>query len=407
VSRFSYAAPGRLQFREGGGCLSLFGIPFLAAGLFMLLGAAGGVAVKGGGSLARPGLAVMGLVFTGVGGGLVFGRAWTILDVTERAAIKSWGLLVPFREQPRHLDEFTRVTIGFTPGDSDSSETFPVTLTARSGPDFVLCTPTGYDEARACAAETARHLRFALVDASGDHALTVDPADVNRPLRARAARETLASMPPPAAAPRSEVHQETSGVRILIPYPRTHPLSVAFAAVPVVVPVIAIPTLWRFFEQTHTPEPVGVAFLGLLAFLFGVLPAITVINGILRSRRGHTEVHVSRDGVTVRERRAWRVHTVAALAADDILDVDYGTRESSTVSARLTVEQKLLQAGHAAGSVSPRMERWIAAAARWTKGRGVIVKSRGALTSFGQDLADDEIRYLHAVVRRALIGQRT
>jgi hypothetical protein len=35
----------------------------------------------------------------------------------------------------------------------------------------------------------------------------------------------------------------------------------------------------------------------------------------------------------------------------------------------------------------------------------VIVKARGGLTTFGQDLDDDEIRYLHAVVRRALIGR--
>jgi hypothetical protein len=41
VSRFRYTAPERLQFREGGGCLSLFGMPFFAAGLFMLLSVAG------------------------------------------------------------------------------------------------------------------------------------------------------------------------------------------------------------------------------------------------------------------------------------------------------------------------------------------------------------------------------
>jgi hypothetical protein len=404
VSRFSYSAPDRLQFREGGGCFSLFGTPFLAAGIFMLLGAAGVVAVNGGGSLARPVLGLMGLVFTGVGGALVFGRAWTILDVTERAAITSWGLLVPLRQQPRPLDQFTRVTIGFTPGDSDSSEKFPVTLQARSGPDFEVCSPAGYDEARACAAEAARHLGFPLEDASGDHAVTLDPADVNRPLQERAARETRFAMPPPPAAPRSDVHQETAGVRIVIPHPRTHPFAVALLGAPIVLPMVATPFLWRFFQQTRTPEVFGVAFLGMLAFLFGVLPALSVVNGLLRSRRGYFEIHASREGVSVRERRAWRTRTVATLAAGDIFDVDYGTRESSAVSTRLAVEQKLLRAGHAAGSVNPRMERWMAAAARWTKGRGVIVKSRSGLTSFGQDLDDDEIRYLHAVVRRALVG---
>jgi hypothetical protein len=409
VSRFEHVAPERLQFREGGGCLSVFGIPFFAAGIFLLLTAGGVLSMESDGDLgawARPLLGMMGLVFTGVGGTLVFGRAWTILDVTERAAIKSYGLLVPFRDYPRRLDDFTRVTIGFEAGDSDSSEKFPVALKARSGPDFVVCSPTSYDEARTCAAAAATHLGFRLEDASGDHTATIDPADVDRPLRERAAHAGHAPQPPRPATLRSEVHQETAGVRIVIPVSRTSILGFVLVAAPIIVPVVAGPTLWRFFQQTNTPGPIGVAFIGMLTFLFGVLPAITVMNGFLRSRRGHTEIEVSRDGITVRERRAWRTHTLATLAAGDIFDVDYGTRDTGVASTRRTVEQKLSEAGHDVGSLSPRMERFMAAAAKWGKGRGVVVKARGGLTSFGQDLDDDEIRYLHSVVREALIARR-
>ena len=338
MSRFEYVAPERLQFREGGGVLSLFGAPFFLAGVFLLLSAVGVVTVRSDddlGAWTQPLLGLMGLVFTGVGGTLVFGRAWTILDVTERAAIKSYGLLVPFREYPRRLDHFTRVTIGFEPGDSDSSEKFPVALKARSGPDFVVCSPTSYDEARTCAAAAARHLGFALEDASGDHAVTLDPADIERPLQQRAAGDASRSpLPPRPAEPRSEVHPETAGVRIVIPTPRTSMLGLVLVAAPILVPVVAGPTLWRFFQQTRTPEPIGIAFLGMLTFLFGVLPAITVLNGFLRSRHGHTEIHVSRDGVTVRERRAWRTHTLATLAAGDIFEVDYGTRDTGVASTR-------------------------------------------------------------------------
>jgi hypothetical protein len=405
MSRFEHVAPERLQFREGGGVLSIFGAPFLLAGVFLLLSAIGVAAVERDddlGAWTQPLLGVMGVVFTGVGGTLVFGRAWTILDVAERAAIKSYGLLVPFREHPRRLDDFTRVTIGFEAGDSDSSETFPVALKARSGPDFVLCRPTSYDDARTCAAAAATHLGFALEDASGDHAATIEPADVERPLQQRTTRGTSLEAPPPPANPRSEVHQETSGARIVIPTPRTSTLGLILLAAPLVVPIVAGPTLWRFFQQTNTPGPIGVAFIGMLTLLFGVLPAVTMLNGFLRSRHGHTQIRVSRDGITVHERRAWRTHTLATLAAGDIFDVDYGTRDTGVAVTRRAVEQKLSEAGHDPGSLSPRMERFMAAAARWGKGRGVIVKARGGLTAFGEDLDDDEIRYLHAVVRQAL-----
>ena len=407
MSRFEYVAPERLQFREGGGVLSLFGAPFFLAGVFLLLSGVGVVTVRSDddlGAWTQPLLCLMGLVFTGVGGMLVFGRAWTILDVTERAAIKSYGLLVPVRASPRRLDEFTRVTIGFEPGDSDSSEKFPVALKARSGPDFVVCSPTSYDEARTCAAAAATHLGFALEDATGDHAVTLDPADVGRSLQQRAARDANRTAPlsPPASA-RSDVQQETAGVRIVIPTSRASTLGLILGMAPIVIPIAAGPTLWRFFQQTNTPGPIGMAFLGMLTLFFGVLPAITVVNGFLRSRHGHTEIRVSRDGITVRERRAWRTHTLATLAAGDIFDVDYGTRGSGAAATRRTVEQKLSEAGHDPGSISPRMERFMAAAGRWGKGRGVIVKARGGLTTFGQDLDDDEIHYLHSVVRQALL----
>ena len=408
MSRFDYVAPERLQFREGGGCLSLFGVLFFLAGLF-LLAAAGGVIPMGDpgdlGAWGRPLLGMMGVVFTCVGGALVFGRQWTTLDVAERAATTSWGLLVPLKARSRRLDEFRCVRIGFEAGDSDSADKFPVALRALRGPDLVICSPTAYEEARTCAAEAARHLRFALEDASGDHVVTLDPADADAPLQQRAAR--VATHVQPASRPaalRSEVHHETAGVRIVIPRPPMSRLGLGFAAAPLVLPVLAGPPLWNFFQQTHTPEPIGLLFLAGLGFMFGVLPAITVVNGFLWSRHGHVEVRVSRDGVTVRERRVWRTHTTATIAAGDILDVDCGTRETSAATARVAVEQKMMEAGHDAASVSPRMERWMTAAAKWTNGRGVIVKARGGLTAFGQDLDDDEIRYLHAVIRKALVG---
>ena len=139
MSRFQFTGPDRLQIREGGGCLSLFGLPFFAAGVFLLLTAMGVIPVKGSEKLEAWGLPVIGLMgvaFTAVGGGLVFGRSWTTLDVTQRAVLKSSGLIVPMKETSRPLDDFTAVTIGFIEGDSDSADRFPVALEARAGADL-------------------------------------------------------------------------------------------------------------------------------------------------------------------------------------------------------------------------------------------------------------------------------
>jgi hypothetical protein len=213
--RFELVAPDQLLIREGGGCLSVFGVPFFAAGVFLLLTATGLVAMKGTEDLERWGLAViglMGIAFTAVGGGLVFGRAWTTLDVTQRAVLKSKGLLMPMKETAVPLNDFTAVTIGFIEGDSDSADRFPVGLKARAGADLLLASFTDYAEARGYAAAAARHLRFDIEDASTDHAVHVSADDVDRPLRGhQSGRHERPASPP--SNPRAQVHQETDGVQ--------------------------------------------------------------------------------------------------------------------------------------------------------------------------------------------------
>jgi hypothetical protein len=41
---------------------------------------------------------------------------------------------------------------------------------------------------------------------------------------------------------------------------------------------------------------------------------------------------------------------------------------------------------------------------RFLKGKGIVVKTRTGLTTFGEGLSDEEIQYLHAIVLRALTG---
>jgi hypothetical protein len=69
---FRQTALDRLEICSGGGCLSLFGIPFLAAGIFLLLVALQILRLSNADEvplLAWPLLLLMGLAFAGVGGG--------------------------------------------------------------------------------------------------------------------------------------------------------------------------------------------------------------------------------------------------------------------------------------------------------------------------------------------------
>jgi len=127
-----------------------------------------------------------------------------------------------------------------------------------------------------------------------------------------------------------------------------------------------------------------------------------------RSRRGATILEVSKEGVGIRQRGAWTTRVTASIGASDILDVDYSSRESTRASAKRATEQQVMQAypSHAE-TASPRIEHLVTTLTRFASNKGLTIKTRKGLTTVGQGLDDDEIRYLHSLIRRALIGQST
>ena len=95
---FQEVAPGVLEVREGGGFISVFGLPFLAAGLFVTLIGTGVLRVQNAAELpwwAWPILLFMGLAFVAAGGALVLGRSWTRLDTEPSPDSQAMGVVVP------------------------------------------------------------------------------------------------------------------------------------------------------------------------------------------------------------------------------------------------------------------------------------------------------------------------
>jgi hypothetical protein len=184
-----------------------------------------------------------------------------------------------------------------------------------------------------------------------------------------------------------------------------HVLTMATTLIPIAILLAIGPPLSTFFAQSHTPDPVGWVFLGFLGLFFGVLPITMIVGSFLRSRRGATILEASPEGLRIFERGILMTRQIAAFDADDILDVDFSSRESRAASARRAAEEEASAAYPAASQrVSPRVERLLAALARSTRGTGVSIKTVRGITALGQDLDDDEIRYLSSVIRRALAG---
>jgi len=399
-------SPGRLEIREGGGCLTLFGLPFLLTGIFMMLASFGVVTMRSEGeAVTQVAAAGLGVLFASVGGVLTFGRSIASIDVGQQVITKQWRILLPIRTWTYQLADYTTVTLAFVRGDSDTADKYPIGLKGNTVAPLPLCSPTQFAEARQCAAAVARHLGFEIEDTSTDHPSRVTASEVDAALQERL--RSAAAAPAPARPSRmmSEVSDVDGSMRITIPMP-LNPLAIYGGLFPAVVAAGMLG--WLGFLSTPRPlAPIEWIFVGLLFAGFGILPLASVVSRWLRSRVGQTIVTVSAQGLRVQERGILRTRTVAALSASEILDVDYSTKESTMTSARRSAEAEtatMRKIPSSAATAGPSTE-WVFGVLSWfLKGKGIIVKTRKGLTTFGEGLADDEIQYLHAIVRRTLTG---
>jgi hypothetical protein len=350
----------------------------------------------------------MGSLFSLVGSVLSFGRSITTIDVAQHAVIKQWRLLVPVRTRIYQLGQYTAVTLAFEKGDSDTADRYPIALQGNAVAPLALCSPTSFAEARRCAAAVAKHLGLDIEDTSTDHPTRVTASTVDASLHERL-RSAAAAAPvsrPPVIV--SAITDESGVVRIEIPLSPLNPFAVIGGLLPLVVALTMLRWL-GLFSGGRSSSPIEWVFAGLLVFGFGLLPAASVAGRLVRSRVGKTIVTVSTRELRVEEQGIFRRRTIAAWPAADILDVDYSSKESALVSARRhsheqTATMRQLPVGSVAATAGAGTEQVLSVLSRFVKGGGVVVKTRTGLTSFGEWLADDELRYVHALVRRALAG---
>ena len=402
---FKQSTPNRIEIREGGGCLSIFGIPFLAAGIFTALVGAQVIPVSNRNEVpdwAWPLIFLMGLAFIAVGGSLVFGRRWTILDTGRGVIVKQAGLLVPLRKEQFTLSDYDCVRLRFEEGDSDTADRYPVIVQGKgSRPNLTLASPTDYAAARDEAYYIASFLNLPLVDATTDHEVVVVSGRAAGSYSGR--MQSSAHPGDRAARPafmRSQVEQSRGKVRIVIPAPGFKPSLLLGFILPAGVLGYVIPHLLEFFERTHTPEYVQVFFVGFMVLCFGVLPAIGTLNGIIRSIRGRTTVDASADGITIEEQSAWRKR-VTVIPAGEIFGLDYSAAETAIRSITRSAQERYYR-GRPSGtatSITPGGSGWLR---RLAKSKGVVVKCKKGIVAFGAGLPDDEVRYLYTLIKRGL-----
>lgn len=400
---FSQTAPDRLELKRGGGCIGCFGIPFFLAGIFMLLAVMQIIPFSNADEIpwfAWIILSLMGFIFSGVGAGLVFGRNWISIDKTRHRIWKAWGLLRPMKGEQYDLSNYTAVILSHNPGDSDSPESFPVTLqSAHANTELELNTCQTYGTSRQQAMLLAAFLNLPFLDKSTDHRVVLKPAELtDKP-------QPLLQEKEPGIAPRPEimkclVTEDGQELLIRIPGPAFSPFHLIGLLIPILIMLfIGIP-LVSFFERTQTPAFVSWFFLGFIGLFFILLPILELIKAFILSRSYPLSVKVSPRGIDLQGRLPYKKVDLF-IPLKDIVGIDYGTRDSalhSALSDNLPEAKRHLKQGGVSDPYG-RPPWWFFWMQKAASARGIVIKTTSELQAFGQALPDAEIYHLYTLVR--------
>lgn len=392
--RFEKIGQDQLLSRRGGGCISIFGIPFLIAGLFIILVSTGTIPTADPGEIGGWNsvlMFLMGAIFTAAGTGLAFGRSWIRIDATRRVLQKEWGLLVPMRGAEISLIEFVSIEINSsTSTESGGPDTYLVTLRSRSGKDIRLFGSSDYGASYEQAAMIGSFIQLPTEDRTTDHMLKVTPGPANSDQSGDTADESsfgAGQAPSGSLCTLEERHGEAV---IFIPQLTSKPLIMAGIAIPFIIAAIAIPNLIAFFDRSGTPDPVGYLFLSFILLFFVLLPAIRGIISLRRSRKNGTKVSVSSHQIVIEKMFPGKPNS-AIIPANEIIGIDYGTKSSLLSSA---------MNHRGSGSLGYPPPGWLKLLGRFARSRGITVKSRSGLFTFGAGLPDDELIYLYSLLKR-------
>ncbi len=380
--------PDILNKKSGGGCLILFGLPFLCAGLVVMLSSLGLLPLKWEGGSPPPWFVGVpfGAIFATVGAALVLGRGGTIIDRRNRTVTTWWGLLVPFSHKQYSLDDYNSVTIKREVRRSKNS-TYTVYPVRIEGGDKPISweEPQKYQKAREQAERLATFMEMQVVDSTSGEAVIRAPGELDLSLREKM-QQAGSEIEVPDPPDNMKTSFTTEGTRLIIETPpkglrpiHMIPLGLGFLIPAFVLLVVIMPELAKDKHTTGWQIPLVMsAFMGMLIpFAIFILPTLSAI------------------------RKQWRV-----IASPESLRVE---RKGMLLTKAVEIpanelEELVLPKEHIipdTAQAPPIMMALVKMMARGSK-TGIRARSDNAEVSFGKGLDYEELRWLHAVITKMM-----
>jgi hypothetical protein len=394
----------RLEKQTGGGCLMLFGLPFFAAGVFMLLVATGvlDTKIEGNQQAAPYVLTFMGLIFSLVGGVLMFGRAGITIDRTMNKVSRWWGILLPMKVTEQSLHHFKHIELNRERRKSGNSSVtvFPVRLKSDGTvKDIEYESSRNYSQARRTAETLSAYLRVNLEDiSSGERVVRAyDKLDesLRDKLRSEGAAPSMLSRPHEM---RSKVQENYGQLTIDIPSTGLRPLYLVFfipALVFIGVVLLFFRPLGKEFGDLSSPEGI---FATVFMALFLGIPILATLVIVMKKVGGGVSVTLDREKLAVRRKGLVGPRTIE-IPVDELEELHrldpmkgLGTGQGKPADpAQIQKYQSLLSTNSGLG----RLIRALIPS-------GIVARSDRREVRFGQGLSTEELNYLHELLTKTL-----
>ena len=412
ATRLTRRDPDVVEVKQGGGCLSIFGLPFLLAGLFVLQIPLGLIPVKSEGGAPPPLLLVLfGLVFTTVGAALVFGRSGVIVDRRMGKVVKWWGLLVPMKRTEYSLGLFQRVSLSRQAGDSDSPDTYPVRLEDGEGQKMVaILQPTDYLEARRAAEELAKLVSKPLEDTSSGEKIVREADRIDESLREKVkrTREDVGSLPPAPPDMRTKIEQTGDGVILDITAPeggilRYLPFVFALGFAAFIANVFI-----RGLLELPGPPAIRYGFILFITLFFILAPVGSALAHLRKVSASHTKVTATRAILQVEEIAPGK-STLTEIPVDELEELQLPTQRSLLQSVEMPGKKKDRPPVIVGDTGTPRLPdgrpapRFLLSLMKYVGSPGITARSDKAMITIGKGLPDAELAYLYALIRNAML----
>jgi hypothetical protein len=131
----------------------------------------------------------------------------------------------------------------------------------------------------------------------------------------------------------------------------------------------------------------------MIVVIFGIATLVGGVNLLVGRRRRRTTVTVSPHDLVIERRSAWRTRTTMVPTVE-ILDIDESTLDGLLASTK--------QSRHVTAPSETERDRVLSRLRTWAVNRGIVVKTRQDVITFGEGLPTSDLHYLRQVLRNAL-----